>query len=93
MIDCPLCGCKDFGLEWAGPHVKAICKSCGETYRARGTAVQYVQQNSQISLEDEEPATDKQINYIKLLAQRYTNKLPKTTAGDIISVYKKVMEE
>lgn len=93
MVDCPLCGCKEFGLEWSGPHLQAICKACGEVYRNRYTAIQYVQQNTPLMLLGDEPATDKQVNYIKLLAQRYTDRLPKGIAGEIISVYKEVAEE
>lgn len=92
MVDCPLCSCKDFGLEWAGPHLKAVCKSCGEVYRNRYSAVQWVQQNTPLTVIDDEPATEKQVNYIKALAQRYTDKLPKTIAGEIISVYKELTE-
>ena len=91
-IDCPICGCKDFSITWAGPHIKAICKSCGEVYKNRQNMVQFVQQTPDID-ENYERATPKQLSYIKALMNSYGGALPKDSAGDLIALLKKVGEE
>lgn len=92
MIDCPMCGCKDFGLEWAGPHVKATCKSCGEPYRPRKTAIQFIEQGNLDGIENEERATEAQVKYLKVLVSYNADKLPKSYAGEVISLLKKLAE-
>lgn len=92
-IDCPICGCKDFSLVWAGPHVKAVCKSCEEVYKNRQSMVQFVQQSEDFDLRSGyEKATDKQVKYLKSLIYSCGELLPKESAGEMITLLKKINE-
>ena len=86
MIECPNCGCTDFSLEWAGPHIKATCKSCKERFKATQGNSTYMF----VSLDkgEQELATPKQVLYVKSLVKEKADKLSKQLACDIIATLK-----
>ena len=91
MIECQNCGCTDFSLDWAGPHIKAICKSCGERFRYSNGGKTWLF----VSITDEstqEPASEKQIAYATSLFKKYNHKIPKSLAGEVISTLSKFKE-
>lgn len=87
MIECSNCGCTDFALDWAGPHIKAVCKSCGERFKTQqGNSTHYF-----VSVTDEsarQPATEKQIKFAKNLVWQNGDKMSKELACDIIASLK-----
>ena len=81
---CAECGCGDFELYMTDIHLKAVCKSCHEPVMQndgnRPHFVAYIEEDVM-----EEPATDKQIAYIKYLMKDNARKLTRVLAGDIIN--------
>ena len=87
MIECPHCGCTEFGLEMAGPHIKAICKACGERFKTQQGASTYMF----ISATDDtqkQLATDKQVAFVKSLIKEKATRLSKQLACNIITELK-----
>jgi hypothetical protein len=64
-------------------HLKAVCNACLETVAQNDSNyphfIEYIEKEV-----TEEPATDKQINYIKYLIYKVGEELSRVEAGDII---------